>query len=196
MLKRPLVNMDMKIFAICTSTEPNTCFEASKNQIFSGRCGLSFHRLNTNTNNARPPKAAWTMSANEPSNLHSPSSCCCCGPVVGRSEETKVADEETAAATLVRVARSTEVGVGISTPIAIVAASRAGAAPRCSIDLGKCRYRRIYIFSLASLFSTVFLFSNFGQFFEVTCVDLPLSHSVRVCLSSVAASLSEQKSVD
>lgn len=45
MEKRPLVNMDMKTFAAWTSTEPKTCLETSKNQILTGRWGLSRHLL-------------------------------------------------------------------------------------------------------------------------------------------------------
>lgn len=64
--------MDMKTLAMCTSTEPNTCFDTSKNQILTGLCGRSLQRLYTNDRSARPPRAAWTMRAKEPSRLHSP----------------------------------------------------------------------------------------------------------------------------
>jgi len=79
----PEVNMDMKTLAMCTSTEPTTCFDTSKNQILSGRCGRSLQRLYTNDSNANPPRASWTMRAKGPSRRHSPvlsaPSPLCCG---------------------------------------------------------------------------------------------------------------------
>lgn len=45
MLNRPLVSIDMKTLAMCTSTLPNTCLDTSKNQILTGRCGRSRQRL-------------------------------------------------------------------------------------------------------------------------------------------------------
>lgn len=69
---RPLVNMDMNTFATCTSTDPNTCLEASKNQILTGRCGRSLQRLYTRDINASPPRASCTNRANGPSRRHSP----------------------------------------------------------------------------------------------------------------------------
>ena len=72
MERRPDVNMDMKTLAIWTKTDPNTCLEASKNQILTGLWGLSFHLLYTSESRARPPRAAWTSRANDPSRRHSP----------------------------------------------------------------------------------------------------------------------------
>lgn len=62
----------MKRLAMCNSTEPTTCFDASKAHILTGRCGLSRHRLYTNDNNANAPSAPWIKRANGPSSLHSP----------------------------------------------------------------------------------------------------------------------------
>ena len=64
----------MKMLAMCTSTEPNTCLDTSKYQIFSGRCGRSLYRLYTRASRARAPRAAWTSSAKDPRSWHSPSS--------------------------------------------------------------------------------------------------------------------------
>lgn len=62
----------MKRFAMCSNTEPTTCFDASKAQILTGRCGLSRHRLYTNDNNANAPSAPCMKRANGPSSSHSP----------------------------------------------------------------------------------------------------------------------------
>ncbi len=51
-----------------------TCFEASKAQILTGRCGLSLHLLNTSDSSASSPRAPWMKRANGPSSLHSPPS--------------------------------------------------------------------------------------------------------------------------
>lgn len=64
--------MDMKTLAPCTSTDPKTCFDTSKSQILTGRCGRSLHRLYTSDSRARPPRASCTRSAKEPSRRHSP----------------------------------------------------------------------------------------------------------------------------
>jgi len=64
--------MDMNRFAICSSTEPTTCFEASKAQILSGRCGLSLHLLYTRDSRARAPKAACMKREAGPRRRHSP----------------------------------------------------------------------------------------------------------------------------
>lgn len=72
MEKRPLVSIDMNTLATCTSTDPNTCFDTSKNQIFIGLCGLSRHLLYTRDMRARPPSASCTKSAKGPNRRHSP----------------------------------------------------------------------------------------------------------------------------
>lgn len=80
-LNCPDESMLISRFAICTSTLPTTCFETSKNQILSGRCGRSLHLLYTNANNARHPNAPCTRIAKEPRSLHSPfSGGLSCGP--------------------------------------------------------------------------------------------------------------------
>lgn len=71
-VNRPLVNMDMNTFAACTNTDPNTCFDASKNHILTGRCGLSRQRLYTSDNKARAPRASCTNNAKDPNRRHSP----------------------------------------------------------------------------------------------------------------------------
>lgn len=97
--------MLMSKFAICTNTLPTTCFETSKNQILSGRCGRSLHLLYTSANNARHPNAPCTRIAKEPRSLHSPfSGGLSCGPCF----------EATLA---VALAMAAIVEVGMSTPM-------------------------------------------------------------------------------
>lgn len=62
----------MNTLAMCTSTDPNTCFDASKNQIFTGRCGRSRQRLYTSDMRARPPRPSWTKIAKGPISRQSP----------------------------------------------------------------------------------------------------------------------------
>src|SRR5436189_6149527 len=70
----------MSKLARWSRTEPNTCLDTSNAQTLTGRCGLSFHLLYTSARRARPPNAACTTRANDPSSLHSPllswSGCC------------------------------------------------------------------------------------------------------------------------
>lgn len=72
----------MTKFAICTRTDPTTCFETSNAHILRGRCGLSLYLLNTKASKAKPPNAACTIRANGPSSLHSPFGGGSCGDPV------------------------------------------------------------------------------------------------------------------
>ena len=45
MVNLPLVSMDRNTFAMWTSTEPTTCFDASKAHTLTVRRGFSRHRL-------------------------------------------------------------------------------------------------------------------------------------------------------
>lgn len=62
----------MNKFAMCSSTDPKTCFEASNAQILSGRCGRSRHLLYTSDRRASAPRAACINRAKGPSRRHSP----------------------------------------------------------------------------------------------------------------------------
>lgn len=124
MLKRPLVNMDMKMLEMCTSTDPKTCFETSKNQTLTGRCGCSLHRLNTSDSIARAPSAACTTRAKDPSSWHSPDEESMWKGPEAEAVAVAVADDRT---DVERVAMAVRIaGVGTSTPIA---ASRANCMP-------------------------------------------------------------------
>lgn len=70
-LSRPEVSIDMNTLTTCTRTLPNTCFDASKNQILTGRWGRSLHLLYTRARRARPPRASCTSRANGPRSRHS-----------------------------------------------------------------------------------------------------------------------------
>lgn len=91
--------MDMKTLAAWTSTDPKTCFDTSKSQILTGRCGRSLHRLYTSDSRASPPSASCTRSAKEPSRRHSPEfSGSSVGAPVAVGRGVAVAVEATAAA--------------------------------------------------------------------------------------------------
>lgn len=114
--------MDMKTLAAWTSTDPKTCFDTSKNQTLTGRCGRSLHRLYTSDSMASPPSASCTSSAKGPRSRHSPlgSSPSVGAPVaVGRAAAA-------AAAVVATVARSLRasgpVGVGCARVVVAVAA--------------------------------------------------------------------------
>jgi len=68
----PEENMDWSRFNRCKRTDPTTCFDTSKDQTLSGRCGFSLHLLKTRDDMARMPKAPCTSIAKGPSSLHSP----------------------------------------------------------------------------------------------------------------------------
>ena len=68
----PLDNKDMNKFAICNSTEPTTCFDASNAQILIGLCGLSLHLLYTSDRRASAPRAPCIKREAGPRRRHSP----------------------------------------------------------------------------------------------------------------------------
>lgn len=62
----------MRMLARWSRTEPNTCLDTSKNQIFIGLRGDSLHLLNASEDTASRPSRPWTSRAKSPSRLHSP----------------------------------------------------------------------------------------------------------------------------